>query len=90
MDRKGIVAVALAFATLIAWMIFNQRAMDKAAAEQARKRAAVAEQQAEEAAQPKPETPAPPVVAAVPKPAAEITEPEKIETAAPPRLLAQF
>ena len=43
MDRKGIIAVALAVVTLFAWTFYNQREMEKVAAF---KRAAAAEERA--------------------------------------------
>ncbi len=65
MDRKGIIAVALAVVTLFAWTFYNQREMEKVAAF---KRAAAAEEQQKKAAEQPPtlETPAPAPAAAPP------------------------
>ena len=43
MDRKGIVAVSLAVAVLIAWVIFNNKEMARVATERAKAKAAAAE-----------------------------------------------
>ena len=43
MDRKGIAAVSLAVAVLIAWVIFNNKEMARVAAVQAKEKAAQAE-----------------------------------------------
>ena len=43
MDRKGIAAVSLAVAVLIAWVIFNNKEMARVAAVQAKEKAAAAE-----------------------------------------------
>ncbi len=90
MDRKGIIAIAIAFATLIAWMVFNQREMQKASAAQAQQRAAVArEKAAVEAANPPPEV-TPPPAAPVPKPIAEAPTPEEIGTVTTPSVEYSF
>ncbi len=76
MDRKGIAAVSLAVAVLIAWVIFNNKEMTRVAAVQAKEKAAAAEvaalTKAAEPIAPDSATPAPAAAPAVPTvPAAE-------------------
>src|SRR5215207_2260555 len=78
MDRKGIIAVALAIITLVGWTIYNQRQIEKA---RVAHRVAVAEaEKSKPAATPAPVTPSPaaPVVPAVPDAAPAVEE--KTET----------
>jgi YidC/Oxa1 family membrane protein insertase len=88
MDRKGIIAVALAVITLFAWTFFNQREVEKAAA---LRRAAAAEEALKKAAE-QPATPE--ASAAVPAPAASApvgpAVEEKIEVLSGPKVEFTF
>jgi YidC/Oxa1 family membrane protein insertase len=63
MDRKGIIAIALSIATLVAWMFYNNHEMQKVTAARLRAQAEAAELQAVTAAQ-EPAAVAPSTVAA--------------------------
>ncbi len=66
MDRKGIIAVSLAIAVLIGWVIFNNKEMARVATEQAKVKAAAAEMAAQaKAAEPAAPATEGPVVAPV-------------------------
>ncbi|MEA3212489.1 MAG: YidC/Oxa1 family rane protein insertase [Chthoniobacter sp.] len=88
MDRKGIIAVALAVITLFAWTIYNQREIEKATA---LRRAAAAEQQRKKAAE-EPVPPAPAVSAPAPEalPPGEAPVEEKSEKLASPAVEFTF
>ena len=62
MDRKGIIAIALAIVTLVGWTVYNQRQIEKA---RAAHRVAVAEAEKAKPAAPA-ATPAPAAMPAVP------------------------
>ena len=88
MDRKGIIAVALAVITLFAWTFYNQREMEKVAV---LKRAAAAEEQQRNAAERPPALEAPasaPAAAATPP--VDPGVPEKLETLTGPEVEFTF
>ncbi len=78
MDRKGIIAVALAVITLFAWTIYNQRETEKLAV--LRQAAAAEEQQKKAAEQPPALETSAPAPAAVVAPPVDPGVPEALET----------
>lgn len=85
MDRKGIIAVALAIITLIGWTFYNQKKLNEAA--EARRQAAVVEAQKQAEAPKTPEVPAAPAQSA---PAPVPAEEEKTEVLGGPMVEYTF